>query len=242
MHQHTCVADIIGVEVFDLEVVNLNRALKQFVLDLFQHGVFAVQQNEDITRSELRCACPALLRYVERVRRRCDDLFAVDRQMNQFVGFVDIGLDDLLERNLAGFFVPRPDAVARPDRFDRLVAVFRRDGRACYKARAHRQDHGTDFHCCIQYNLAYVVCRFVALEDRIAHKIEAGTCFHDFRNAFNCVRFGARSVTAVTPAMTGDNVPQDTTVATTPTMHSAAEPTMPSPLQNLLQFHVPVGS
>ena len=41
MHQHTIVGYIIGMIVLDLEVIDLDRAFEQLVLDFFDDNIFA---------------------------------------------------------------------------------------------------------------------------------------------------------------------------------------------------------
>lgn len=95
MHQHTIVGYIIGMIVLDLEVIDLDRAFEQLVLDFFDDNIFAVDQNENIPRPEFAGLCPALDRRIERMSRRCNDFFAVCPDMNQLVRLVDVGFDNL---------------------------------------------------------------------------------------------------------------------------------------------------
>lgn len=53
MHQHTSVSYIIGMVVFDLEVINLYRAFKKFVLDFLSDRIFPVDADNDITGTEM---------------------------------------------------------------------------------------------------------------------------------------------------------------------------------------------
>ena len=69
MHQHTCVADIIGVEVLNLEVVDCNGCFEQLMLDHLNHYILAVALNENVARAQVDCVNPALLWLVERMRR-----------------------------------------------------------------------------------------------------------------------------------------------------------------------------
>ena len=69
MHQHTCVTDIIGVEILDLEVVDGDRGFQQFMLDCLDHDILAVALNENVARTQVDCVNPALLWLVERMRR-----------------------------------------------------------------------------------------------------------------------------------------------------------------------------
>lgn len=49
MHQHTCIGDIIGMVIFNLEVVDSYRSFENLVLDLFNDYILTVDQNQNIT-------------------------------------------------------------------------------------------------------------------------------------------------------------------------------------------------
>ena len=53
MHQHTCAGDIVGVVIRNIEVVDGYRSFKDFMLDFFDNYILAVDENEDITGTEL---------------------------------------------------------------------------------------------------------------------------------------------------------------------------------------------
>ena len=61
MHQHTIVGYIIGMIVLDLEVIDLDRAFEQLVLDFFDDDILTVDQDENIPRPEVRRIRPALI-------------------------------------------------------------------------------------------------------------------------------------------------------------------------------------
>ena len=52
MHQHTT-GYIVGVIVRNLEIVDLDRALQQLMLNLFYDDILTVDQNENIARTHL---------------------------------------------------------------------------------------------------------------------------------------------------------------------------------------------
>ena len=81
--------------VLYLEIVDLDRILQQLMLNLLHNDVLAVDQNENIPRSEFVGLCPALDRRIEWMPWRCNDFFAVCPDMNQLVRLVDIGFDNL---------------------------------------------------------------------------------------------------------------------------------------------------
>ena len=118
MHQHTIVGYIIGMIVLDLEVIDLDRAFEQLVLDFFDDDILTVDKDENVARAEVRCIRPALDRTIERVRRRGNNFLAAHENVRQLRRLVDIGFDDRLERNVPGFFIPRPNKVPRSDFFN----------------------------------------------------------------------------------------------------------------------------
>ena len=111
MHQHTIVRNIIGMIIRNLEVIDLDRAFEQLVLDFFDDDILTVDKDENVTRAEVRCIRPALDRTIERVRRRSYNFLAAHENVRQLGRLVDIGFDDRLERNVPGFFIPCPDKI-----------------------------------------------------------------------------------------------------------------------------------
>lgn len=97
---------------------DLDGAFEQLVLDLFDDNIFAVDQDENVTRTEVRCIRPALDRTIERVRWRGNNFLAAHENVRQLGRLVDIGFDDRLERNVSGFFIPRPNKIPRSDFFN----------------------------------------------------------------------------------------------------------------------------
>ena len=81
------------------------------MLDLFHDDIFAVDKDENVTRAKVRCIHPALDRTIERVRRRGNNFLAAHKNVRQLCRLVDIGFDDRLERNVSGFFIPRPNKI-----------------------------------------------------------------------------------------------------------------------------------
>ena len=53
MHQHTIVRNIIGMIIRNLEVIDLDRAFEQLMLNLFYDDILTVDQNENIARAHL---------------------------------------------------------------------------------------------------------------------------------------------------------------------------------------------
>ena len=108
MHQHAG-GDIIGMIILNLEIIYLDWAFEQLMLHFLHNDIFAVDEDENVTRAEVCRIRPALDGTVERVRRCGNDFLAIDEYVRQLRRFVDIGFNDLLERNISGFFVPCPD-------------------------------------------------------------------------------------------------------------------------------------
>ena len=97
MHQHTIVRNIIGMIIRNLEVIDLDRAFEQLMLDLFHDDIFAVDQDENVARAEVRRIRPALDRTIERVRRRGNDFLAAHENVRQLGCLVDIGFNNLFQ-------------------------------------------------------------------------------------------------------------------------------------------------
>jgi len=81
--------------VLDLEVIDLDGAFEQLVLDLFDDNIFAVDKDENVTRPEVRRIRPALDRTIERVRWRSNNFLAFDEYVRQLRRLIDIGFDGL---------------------------------------------------------------------------------------------------------------------------------------------------
>ena len=77
MRQHPIVGYIIGMIVLDPEVIDLDRAFGQLVLDFFDDDILTVDKDENVTRTEVRRIRPALDRTIERVRRRGNNFLAI---------------------------------------------------------------------------------------------------------------------------------------------------------------------
>ena len=62
-------SDIISMIVFNLKVVCCLWTFKQLMLNLFDNDILAIEHDENITGSEVNCACPTLDRRIERMHR-----------------------------------------------------------------------------------------------------------------------------------------------------------------------------
>ena len=112
VNQHTGIGHIIGMVVLNLEIINLDWAFQQFVLNLLHNDIFAVDEDKDISGAEMYRIRPALHRGIERMSRRCNNFLAVYKNVNQFIRLIDVGLHNLLQRNIFRVFIPGPDVVA----------------------------------------------------------------------------------------------------------------------------------
>ena len=83
MHQYTGFGHIISMVILNMEVVDFDRRLQNLMLDLFNNDIFAVDQNQNITGTEVNCLCPALDRGIEGMRGRSNDLLAVNKYMDK---------------------------------------------------------------------------------------------------------------------------------------------------------------
>ena len=117
MHQHAG-GDIVGMIILNLEVIDLDGAFEQLVLDFFNNDVFPVDKNQNISRAEVRSVRPALRRTIKRVRRRGNDLLTVDENMRQFIRFIDVGFDNPLQGHVSACLVPCPDEIPNIDLLD----------------------------------------------------------------------------------------------------------------------------
>lgn len=124
MHQHTIVRNIIGMIIRNLEVIDLDRAFEQLVLDFFDDDILTVDKDENVARAEVRCIRPALDRTIERVRRRSNNFLAFDEYVRQLGRLVDIGFDDLLQRNVSRFLIPGPDLIPGLYGFNCCLSCF----------------------------------------------------------------------------------------------------------------------
>ena len=57
------------METLDLKVICCDRSFKDFVLNLLKNDILSVKCDENITGSEVNCACPTLFGDIERVLR-----------------------------------------------------------------------------------------------------------------------------------------------------------------------------
>ena len=165
MHQHAG-GDIVGMIILNLEVIDLDGAFKQLVLDFFNNDVFPVDKNQNISRAEVRSVRPALRRTIKRVRRRGNDLLTVDENMRQFIRFIDVGFDNPLQSHVSACLVPCPDEIPDIDLLNWNVAAFGNNGRPGYKAigdriGVSRQRTAGYADCCVSKRGLSLICKFI---------------------------------------------------------------------------------
>ena len=131
MHQHACAANMIGMEILDLEVVDCNGCLEQFVLDRLDNHILAVAPDEDVPCAQIAGCRPTPDRYVERVLPGTDDLVSVGLYMHQFIRLVYIGLDDLFISAFSRLRVCSVDIFPFRYGLDRLLSRLCQDKRSC---------------------------------------------------------------------------------------------------------------
>ena len=133
VYQNTTITNIISMKFINPEVICCLWTFKQFVLNLFDNDILAIEHDEDITCSEINCACPPLNRRIERMHRRTGDLFPVHLYMNPFLSLIPEDLNNFLECGLAGFFIGCPYEVTGLDVFNRYKPGFGCHQRPCYE-------------------------------------------------------------------------------------------------------------
>ena len=131
MHQHACAANMIGMEILDLEVVDSDWGFQQFMLDCLDHDILAVAPDEDVPCAQIAGCRPAPDRYVERVLPSTDDLVSVGLHMHQFIRLVYKGLDDLFISAFSRLRIRSVDIFPFRYGLDRLLSRLCQDKRSC---------------------------------------------------------------------------------------------------------------
>ena len=112
----------------------LTRRSSSSCWTFFNNDVFPVDKNQNISRTEVRSVRPALRRTIKRVRRRSNNLLAVDENMRQLIRFIDVGFDNPLQCHVSACLVPCPDEIPDIDLLNWNVAAFGNNRRPGYKA------------------------------------------------------------------------------------------------------------
>ena len=123
--EYTLFTNIIGMEVFDLEIICCFGTFQQFVLNLLHDNILAIEHNENITGSEVNCACLPLLGDIERVFRRTGQGFIIYSDMNPPGCRVSECPYHRLERSFPGFRIYCIHQHASCYLFNGQTAVFR---------------------------------------------------------------------------------------------------------------------
>ncbi len=148
MHQYACAANMIGVEILDLEVVDGDRGFQQFMLDCLDHDILAVAPDEDVPCAQIAGCRPAPDRYVERVLPGTDDLVSVGLYMHQFIRLVYKGLDDLFISAFSRLRIRSVDIFPFRYGLDRLLSRLCQDKRSCNEAYSALQAGiGSTYEC-----------------------------------------------------------------------------------------------
>ena len=84
------------MKVLNLEVIRCFRTFQQLMLNLFDNNILAIEHDEDVTCSEINCACPPLNRRIERMHRRTGNLLTVHLYMNPFLSLIPEDLNNFL--------------------------------------------------------------------------------------------------------------------------------------------------
>ena len=134
VYQNTTITNIISMKFINPEVICCLWTFQQLMLNLFDNDILAIEHNENITGSEVNCACPTLDRRIERMHRRTGDLFPVHLYMNPFLSLIPEDLNNFLECGLAGFFIGCPHEVTGLDVFNRHKSGFGCHQRPRYEA------------------------------------------------------------------------------------------------------------
>lgn len=61
--------------ILNLKAINNYRCFQNLMLNLFNNDIFAIDEEKNVTGTEMDCIYPTLDRGIERVSRCCDDLF-----------------------------------------------------------------------------------------------------------------------------------------------------------------------
>ena len=139
MRQHACAANIIGMEVLNLEVVDCNGCFEQLMLDHLNHYILAVALNENVACAQVDCIDPTLLRLIEWMRGRRGNSCSVVLQMDQFIRLVYKGLDDLFISAFSRLRICSVDIFPFRYGLDRRLSRLCQDKRSCNEAYAALQ-------------------------------------------------------------------------------------------------------
>ena len=124
MHKNRILADIISMEVLNLEIINLNRSLKYFMLYLFNNDILTVAEYKYISCFEINSTCPSTLWRIERMGRCGDYLITVYMDMYKLGRFINKCLKNLFVSAFSGFRIRSKYTIFGPNLFDMFLSVF----------------------------------------------------------------------------------------------------------------------
>ena len=134
MHKNGVLADIICVEVLNLEIVNLNRSFKYFMLNLFNSDIFTITEYKYISCSEVNSTCPAILRNIERMSGCRDYFIGICKDMYKLFSFVFKGLYYFFVAAFTGFRIGSINMISLFDFFNWLLSVISQNQRTLNEA------------------------------------------------------------------------------------------------------------
>ena len=102
MHQHTDIGNIIGVIAGDLEVIDVNGAFQDLVLNFFDDDILTIDENQNVARTKLGGIGPPLNRRIEGVGRRSDNFLTANEDMDKLRSLIDMGFD--AAKNIIAYF------------------------------------------------------------------------------------------------------------------------------------------
>ena len=117
--------NIIRVVVFNLEVVDANRAFEKFMLNLLDYDILPVYRDENIACSQFDSFRPTLLCYIERMGwsgRYC--IISGIRYMNKFIRFTFEGLSNSLIATFTGFRIGGINVITHFYIFNRNLTII----------------------------------------------------------------------------------------------------------------------
>ena len=120
--------------ILNLEIVNCYRCFENLMLNFLNNYILTIDKDENITSTKMYRICPALDRGIEWMCRCADDFLSVYMEMNQFIRFVDVGFNNLLQRYVPGFLVPGPYIIAYLYILNRRICILRLNQRSRNKA------------------------------------------------------------------------------------------------------------
>ena len=114
MHQHADVRHIIGMITGDLEVIDIDGAFQNLVLDFFNDNVLTIDEYKNVTSTKLSRFRPTLDWRIEGMGGCGDDLLTANEDMDKLRCLIDIGFRDSSECFFTRLFILRPEICEKP--------------------------------------------------------------------------------------------------------------------------------